>query len=263
MGLEPQGPMFAASGDSYDRFMGRYSRALAVPFADFAGIGAGQRALDVGCGPGALTGELVRRLGAGSVSACDPSGMFVAACAERHPGVDARTGSAEDLPYGDAEFDVAAAQLVLHFVSDGDRAGEQMRRVTHPGGTVAACVWDFSQGMQLLRAFWDAAIEVDPEAPDELRDLRYGREGELADWLSAAGLADVVESTLSVDSTYRDFEEVWSGLLAGIGPAGTYLVSQPPDRRESLHAALFQRLGRPQGAFTLEAVARAGRGTRA
>jgi len=262
VGSIPEGRMFAASGDSYDRFMGRYSRALAAPFADFAGIGAGQRALDVGCGPGALTGELVRRLGPESVSACDPSGMFVAACAERHPGVDARTGSAEDLPYPDAGFDVVAAQLVLHFVSDTDRAGEHMRRVTRPGGTVAACVWEFGQGMQLLRAFWDAATEVDPEAPDELRDLRFGRDGELADWLSAAGLTEVVESTLSVDSSYLDFEELWSGFLAGIGPAGAYLVSQPPARREAVHAALFQRLGRPQGPFTLRAVARAGRGVR-
>lgn len=258
-----QGPMFATSGDAYDRFMGRYSRALAAPFADFAGAGPGQRALDVGCGPGALTGELVGRLGADGVSACDPSHSFVTACAERHPGVDARLGSAEDLPYADGQFDVVAAQLVLHFVSDTDRAGQQMRRVTRPGGTVAVCVWAFGQGMQLLRAFWDAAVQLDPDAPDELRDLRYGREGELRGWLSTAGLTQVVESTISVSSAYRDFDELWSGLLAGIGPAGAYCVSLSPDRRESLRAALFDRLDRPDGGFTLDAVARVGRGVRA
>ena len=258
----PDRPMFAVTGDAYDRFMGRYSRALAAPFADFAGVGTQQRALDVGCGPGALTGELVDRLGAKSVAACDPSGSFVAACAERHPGVDARVGSAEELPYPDADFDVVAAQLVLHFVSDTARAGQQMRRVTRAGGTVAACVWAVGEGMQLLRAFWDAAVQLDPDAPDELRDLRFGAEGELGEWLTSIGLAEVVESTISVSSAYRDFDEVWSGLLAGIGPAGVYCLSLAPDAREALRAALFDRLGSPDADFTLEAVARVGRGVR-
>jgi SAM-dependent methyltransferase len=254
--------MFAATGDAYDRFMGRYSRALAAPFADFAGVSRGQRALDVGCGPGALTGELVSRLGADSVAACDPSATFVAACAERHPGVDARVGSAEDLSYPDAGFDVVAAQLVLHFVSDGRRAGEHMRRVTRPGGTVAVCVWEFGHGMQLLRSFWDAAVQLDPEAPDELRNLRYGREGENERWLTTAGLVEVVESTLSVSSAYRDFDELWTGFLAGIGPAGSYCVGLSSAGQAGLRAALFERLGRPDGTFSLDAVARVGRGVR-
>ena len=262
MGSVSERAMFAATGDAYDRFMGRYSRALAAPFADFAGVSPGQRALDVGCGPGALTGELVRRLGAQSVAACDPSAPFVSACAERHPGVDARAGSAEDLPYPDAEFDVVASQLVLHFVSDADRAGQQMRRVTRPGGTVAVCVWEFGQGMQLLRSFWDAAVRLDPDAPDELRTLRYGREGEIEEWLKTAGLGEVVESTLSVSSSYLDFDELWTGFLAGIGPAGAYAVSLPEARQAALRTALFERLGSPEGAFGLDAVARVGRGVR-
>lgn len=252
--------MFDTSGDAYDAFMGRYSRLLAEPFAAFAGVRPGQRALDVGCGPGALTAELVRRLGAAAVSACDPSPAFVAACAARHPGVDVRPGSAEQVPFDDDAFDVVTAQLVLHFVADPPAAGRELARVTRPGGRIAACVWDFGRGMELLRAFWDAALSLDGSAPDEYRVLRFGREGEITDWLAAAGLSEVAETTLTVRSAYSGFDELWSGLLAGIGPAGGYCVSLPSDHREELRLALRERLGRPDGPFTLEAVARAGRG---
>lgn len=253
---------FAASGEAYDRFMGRYSLPLAEQFAEFTGVVAGRRALDVGCGPGNLTGELVRRLGAGAVAACDPSEPFVAACAQRHPGVDVRPGAAEALPFEDARFDLVAAQLVLHFVSDPRRAASEMTRVARPGGTVAACVWDFVEGMQMLRAFWDAALSLDPDAPDELRVMRFGSEGEISQWLNDAGLTGVTEGTLQVTSTYQDFDELWSGFLAGIGPAGNYSRQLPVPRQAALRRALHERLGEPAGAFTLSAMARAGRATR-
>lgn len=253
---------FTATGQVYDGFMGRYSHPLAVEFATFAQVAGGQRALDVGCGPGALTRELSRRLGVDAVAACDPSPSFVAACAERNPEVVVHSGSAEHLPFGDEEFDLAISQLVLHFVSDPEGAAAEMKRVLRPQGTIAACVWDFSQGMTMLRAFWDAALTVDAEAPDELRVMRFGRAGEIAQWLSDAHLDDVTESTMTVTSTYQDFDELWCGFLAGIGPSGSYCVRLPPTRREALRAALHERLGAPTGPFTLEAVARAGRGTR-
>ena len=113
---------FRATGGAYDSYMGRYSKPLAIRFADAAGVEHGQRVLDVGCGPGALTGVLVDRLGADAVAACDPSEPFLAACAERHPGVIVRQGRAEAIPFDDGAFDCALAQLVLHFVSDPDRA---------------------------------------------------------------------------------------------------------------------------------------------
>lgn len=254
--------MFAVTGEAYDRFMGRYSQPLAGEFATFAQVAAGQRGLDVGCGPGALTRELVRRLGVAAVSACDPSDSFVASCTERNPGVDVRPGAAEHLPFGDQEFDVVVSQLVLHFVADPQAVASEMRRVLRPGGTVAACVWDFAEGMQLIRAFWDAASAVDREAPDEDRVMRFGRAGEIAEWLSGAHFADVAETTLTVTSSYRDFDELWSGLLAGVGPAGSYCVGLPAGRREVLRGALHERLGSPGGAFSLQAVARAARGTR-
>src|SRR3954447_14758469 len=160
---------FLATGRAYDGFMGRYSRPLAVAFADHAGLPAGRTALDVGCGPGALTGVLVDRLGAGAVSAFDPSPPFVAECAARHPGVDVREGRVEAIPFDDAGFDGALAQLVLHFVPEPAQAGRELRRVLRPGGVAAACVWDFAEGMQMLRHFWDAALVIDPHAPDEAR----------------------------------------------------------------------------------------------
>ena len=253
---------FTVSGDAYERFMGRYSRELSPAFVDFARVGAGQRVLDLGCGPGALTGELVRRLGADAVAAVDPSETFVDACRRRHPGVDVRAGRAEGLPFEDASFDGALAQLVLHFVADPVRAASELRRVVRPGGTVAAAVWDFAEGMEMLRAFWDAATSVDPDAPDELRTMRFGRPGEIAGWLVESGFDEVTESELAVASSYAGFDELWSGFLDGVGPAGSYCVGLDAPQRAALRRALFERLGEPSGPFTLRAVARAGRGVR-
>lgn len=247
---------FQTSGDAYDGFMGRYSRLLASRFADAAGIAAGQRALDVGCGPGALTTVLLERLGADAVMACDPSEPFVEACRARHPGVDVRPGRAEAIPFDDACVDVALAQLVLHFVSDPPAAAGELRRVTRPGGVVGACVWDFAEGMQMLRLFWDSALALDPDAPDEARTLRFGREGEIAELFASGGLTDVQESTLEVRSSYNDVDELWRGFLAGIGPAGAYLVALPADRQDALRRELIDRLGAPTAEFALSATAR-------
>lgn len=250
---------FRTTGQAYDGFMGRYSAPLAGQLADAAGVmaaAAGLRALDVGCGPGALTAVLVERLGAGSVAACDPSPPFVAECATRHPGVDVRDGRAEQLPFGDAEFDVALAQLVLHFVSDPAAAAAELRRVLRPGGTVAACVWEFAEGMEMLRLFWDAALVVDPDAPDEARTLRFGREREIADLFEGAGFVDVAESVLRVESTYSGFDELWAGFLVGVGPAGSYCVGLDDERRARVREELFRLAGSPDGPITLGATAR-------
>ncbi len=251
---------FVASGDAYDAFMGRYSRPLSGPFADAAGVAAGQVALDVGCGPGALTAVLVDRLGAGAVSAFDPSAPFVAECAARHPGVDVRLGRAEAVPFDDGRFDRALAQLVLHFVSDPELAAGELRRVLRPGGLVAACVWDFADGMEMLRRFWDAALVIDPNAPDEARTMRFGRAGEIRALLESAGFVDIAEITLQAESTYRDFDELWSGFLAGIGPAGSFCVSLPDEQRTAVRAELFRGLGAPAGRFTLTGKARTATG---
>ena len=248
--------MFDTTDAAYDSFMGRYSSALAPVFVAHLRARAGEKALDVGCGPGALTSTLVGLLGADAVAACDPSEAFVTSCAARNPGVLVRQGRAEAIPFPDDHFDLTASQLVLHFVADPDLAAGELCRVTRPGGTVGACVWDFDDGMEMLRAFWDSALELDPAAPDEARVLRFGGRGEIAQLFADAGLVDVAETTLKVRSTYSGFDELWDGFRAGIGPAGAYCNSLNLDQQAKLRENLRSRLGDPAGSFTLAAVAR-------
>ena len=249
----PGASTFQVSGEAYDRFMGRYSTQLAVDFADAVGIEAGQTALDVGCGPGALTAELVRRLGVGNVAAVDPSEPFVEACRQRHPGADVRLGRAEELPYPDERFDAALAQLVLHFVSDPDAAVREMRRVVRTGGIVAACVWDFGGGMRMLRLFWDAARALDPKAPDEAETRRFGKDGEIAELFRAAGLNDVEDGALDVEVAHESFDDFWAPFLGGAGPVGSYLASLDDERQKRLREELRSRLDSPAGPFSLTA----------
>ena len=193
---------FEVAPAAYASFMGRFSEPLALEFVDAAGVEPGQRAIDVGCGPGALTDVLVERLGAGQIAAVDPSEPFVAYAASRLTGVDVRRATAEDLPYPDAAFDIALAQLVVHFMADPVAGLREMGRVTKPGGVVAACVWDHAGGGGPLATFWTAVRDTDGEAEDEsgLAGVREGHLGELA---RAAGLADIEESRLAVGVDYR------------------------------------------------------------
>jgi SAM-dependent methyltransferase len=214
---------FEVAAEAYDRFMGRYSRPLAPQLADLARVRAGQRALDVGCGPGALTSELVGRLGADAVTAVDPSEPFVQAARERHPGVEVTVAAAEDLPFDDGGFDVALAQLVVHFMSDPVAGLAEMRRVTRDGGIVAACVWDHAGGNAPLSPFWRAVAELDPDAHDE-SGLPGAREGQLADLFASAGLDDVEDDALWVSAEHASFEEWWEPFTFGVGPAGAYVA---------------------------------------
>jgi len=197
---------FEVSADAYMQFMGQYSEQLAAPFADLAKIGYGQRVLDVGCGPGALTSALVNRLGAESVSAVEPSASFAAAVRRRLPGVDVRQSPAEQLPFPDDTFDAALAQLVVHFMADPVEGLREMGRVTRPGGMVAACVWDHAGGHGPLTAFWSAVRELDPAADDE-SDLPGVREGHLAALFSQAGLNPAHVTTLTVRLRHASFDD--------------------------------------------------------
>ena len=216
--------MFDVAAEAYDSFMGRYSTPLAPRFCDFAGIGAEKRALDVGCGPGALTAELARRLGAAAISAVDPSQSFVEAARERHPDVDVRQAPAELLPFADDAFDASLGQLVVHFMDDPVAGLHEMSRVTRRGGVVAACVWDHAGGEGPLSRFWDAARELDPDVGDESQ-LAGAREGHLAELLEQVGVEDVRETLLSVSVEHASFEEWWQPFTLGVGPAGAYLAT--------------------------------------
>jgi SAM-dependent methyltransferase len=246
---------FTVGADAYDRFMGRYSVPLAPKLADFAGVTAGQCVLDVGCGPGALTTELVRRLGAEAVSAVDPSEPFVAAARERHAGVTVRRATAERLPFDGHVFDAALAQLVVHFMADPVVGLREMARVTRTHGVVAACVWDHAGGHGPLSLFWDAARELDPEVEDESQ-LPGARQGHLTQLFREAGLHEIEENALSVSVEHPSFDDWWDPFILGVGPAGGFVASLDAKRqtrlrdlcREMLPAAPFAVTARAWGA---------------
>lgn len=248
---------FAVAADAYDRFMGRYSVPLAPQLADLAGVAAGQRVLDVGCGPGALTTELVGRLGPDAVAAVDPSEPFVAAARERHPGVDVRLAPAEELPYADDEFDAALAQLVVHFMKDPVAGLREMARITRPGGVVAACVWDHAGGQGPPSLFWEAARDLDQDVPDESK-LAGARDGHLAQLFEEAGLREIEESVLSVELEHESFEEWWEPYTLGVGPAGAHVASLDAEQQAQLRDRCRELL--PAAPFVLTARAWAARG---
>jgi SAM-dependent methyltransferase len=248
---------FAVSADSYDRFMGRYSAQLSPQLADLAGVEAGQRALDVGCGSGALTAELVARLGSGAVAAVDPSESFVAAVRERHPGVEVHQCGAEQMPFADATFDAALAQLVISFMTDAVAGLREMVRVTRPGGVIAVCMWDVAGGRAPISPFWQAALELDPGARGERR-LVGVRKGEIAELLEAVGVAEIAQAELHATVEHPTFDDWWQPFGLGVGPAGTYLEKLDAARRDALRTRCCELLG--VGPFTLQTWAWAARG---
>ena len=248
---------FTVAADSYDRFMGRYSVLLSPQLADFAAVASGQRVLDVGCGPGALTTELVARLGPAAVSAVDPSEPFVAAAQERHPGVSVQRAAAEQLPFEDHAFDAALAQLVVHFMADPVAGLREMGRVTRKQGVVAACVWDHAGGQGPLSVFWEAAHELDPDVKDESQ-LAGAREGHLAQLFQAAGLQEIEETALSVSVEHPSFEEWWEPFTLGVGPAGAYATGLDSERQAQLRERCRELL--PAAPFVLTARAWTARG---
>ncbi len=248
---------FAVGADAYDRFMGRYSVPLAPQLADFAAVAAGQRVLDVGCGPGALTAELVMRLGPAAVSAVDPSAPFVAAAQDRHPGVSVQRAAAEQLPFEDRAFDAALAQLVVHFMADPVAGLREMARVTRTGGVVAACVWDHAGGQGPLSVFWEAAQDLDPGVEDESQ-LAGSREGQLAQLFQATGLHDVQESALPVSVAHPSFEDWWEPYTLGVGPAGGYAAGLGENEQAQLRERCRELLPAPP--FVLTSRAWAARG---
>ena len=239
------------SDTAYDSFMGRFSRRLAPVFADFAGVRAGQRVVDVGAGTGALTAELARR--GAETAAAEPSAAFVAALRARIPGVDAREAAAEELPWADESFDAALAQLVVSFMRDAPAGLAEMRRVVRAGGTVAVCTWD-RDGMEML-----AAIDRTRDALGVERKLdAYRTQAEIA---ALVGV-DAETELLETQASYADFEDFWGALAGGAGPAGAWAASLDDEQRTAARAELYRQLDEPDGPFTLTGRAWAARVTR-
>jgi SAM-dependent methyltransferase len=243
---------FDVGADAYGRFMGRFSEPLATDFVALLGGRPGQRIIDVGCGPGALTAELVQLYGAEAVSAVDPSESFVAAARARFPEVDVRHAAAEQLPFENATFDIAAAQLVVPFMADPVAGLSEMSRVTRPNGLVAACVWDHAGGGGPLSLFWRAVRDLDPHARDE-SDLAGAREGHLAELFERAGLHDVESGLLTVHVDCATFDDWWQPFTFGVGPAGEYVAGLDEEHRHELRARCATLL--PQAPFQVSASA--------
>ena len=249
--------MFAASV-GYERFMGRWSRRLAPALVEFAGARDGERVLDLGCGTGALASVAAAMLPSSAVTGVDPSEPFVVhARGNATSGrVVFEVGDARALRFDPASFDRSIALLVLNFVPEPAKAVGEMRRVTRPGGTVSACVWDYDSGMQMLRLFWDEAVALDPAvARIDERNMPFARRGELGDLWASAGLVDVRESPLEIGQEFDAFDDYWAPFLAGVGPAGAHVASLPEPQRGELAARLRHRTlgGRPDRAFRLTA----------
>src|SRR3954449_4638174 len=243
---------FTAAVENYDRFMGRYATGLAPKFADAAGVRAGVRVLDVGCGPGALAVELAGRVGEDGGAGIDHTPPFAAACQARTPGADVREGVAESLPWDDGAFDAAMCSPVVAWMRDADQGIGEMARVTKPGGTVAAAMWDIAGGgLRMLSHFWNAAREIDPSVADE-RPRAGVREGDLVERFGRAGLQGVTGGTLETSVDYGDFDDYWEPFTGGGGPATGAFYSSLDDAgkatlRDTVRASL------PDGAFTLPA----------
>jgi ubiquinone/menaquinone biosynthesis C-methylase UbiE len=243
---------FTDEVENYDRFMGRYAAGLAPKLADAAGVREGMRVLDVGCGPGALAVELAGRAGEDNVSAIDPTPQFVDACRARVPGADVREGVAESLPWADGTFDAAMCLLVVAWMDDADQGIREMARVTKPGGTIAAAMWDTpGGGLPMVSHFWRAAREIDPSIADG--PPRAGvSEGDLVERFGRAGLQDVTGGTLETSVDYADFEDYWEPFIGGGGPAsGAFIASLDEAGKVTLRDTV--RASLPDGAFTLPA----------
>jgi SAM-dependent methyltransferase len=246
---------FRTSPAAYDGHVGRYGRELAQGLIELADVRRGDRVLDVGCGTGMLTLELAAVVGADRVTAIDPSERFVEACRERVPGSDVRLGGAEALAFADASFDRTLAQLVVNFMSDAPAGVHEMLRVTRPGGTVAACVWDYAGQMTLLRTFWDAATALDPAAKDldEGVSMQYCQPDSLRALWDGVGLHGVTTAELHPSVRYASFDELWAPFTAGVAPSGAYTAALSPADQEALRQEFLRRLGAPAASFVLTA----------
>lgn len=256
-----------AVADAYEQYVGRWSRAVAAEFLDWLDVPGRATWLDVGCGTGALAAAVLDRADPAQVTGVDPSQPFLALARTQvvDPRVDFHAGDAQQLPFPDARFQAVVSALALNFVPQPARAVAEFRRVLVAGGVAAAYVWDYADGMQLMRYFWDAAIDLDPAvaAIDEMKRFGFCQPEPLRALWTAAGLTDVASTAIEVPTTFVDFDDYWNPFLGGQGPAPAYAMSLSEPDRAALRELVRSRLPvAPDGSIPLTARAYAVRGTR-
>ncbi len=249
-----------SSGSAYEGYVGRWSRRIAADFIDWLALERGREWADVGCGTGAMTGRILEKMAPASVRAVDQSEAYLAEARASLPDarVQFQVGDACALPWEAASVDAAVSGLVLNFVADADAMANEMRRVTRPGGRVGMYVWDYADGMQMMRHFWDVASELVPAGAglDEAERFPLCRPAPLQALFERAGLESIAVRALELAAVFRDFDDYWQPFLSRQGPAPAYLASLPDDTRSAIRNALEARLV-PQADGTIRMMARA------
>lgn len=250
---------------NYEQFMGRWSQLLAPQLIEFGGVQDGDHILDVGTGTGALAAALLAHGKRVQITGIDPSETYLKYAAQENP--DARAtfevGDAQDMRFADAAFDRCLSLLVVNFIPDAAKAVNEMRRVTKSNGVIAAAVWDYSDGMKMLRVFWDEVTAVDPTAdPRDERHMPHCTKDELLQLFRDGGLVEVEATALTIQQRFHSFDEYWAPFLLETGPAGAYVAQLSPEQRTALRERLRVRVlaGRPDQPFDLPARAWAVRG---
>ena len=239
-----QDPVFSEA-QAYERFMGRWSRVLADHFVRFAGVRDGDAVLDVGSGTGALTAAIAKKAPSSRIVGLDPAAPYVALAQSRQGSALIRfeVGDAQQMRFDRATFDRTLSLLVVNFIPDARKAVSEMKRVTKSKGTIAAAVWDYGEGMEMLRVFWDEAVALVPaNAARDERNMPLCRRGDLAALWRNEGLQDVVEEALTIETRFQSFDDFWTPFLEKQGPAGAYASSLPAADREALRLRLRRRL---------------------
>jgi SAM-dependent methyltransferase len=234
------------SAESYERFMGRWSRLLAPLLIDFTGLPDHGTVLDAGAGTGSLAFTIAERKEECRVVGIDPSKEYVAYATRKNPFSDRvhfETGDAQALRFPDAGFDASLSLLVFNFIPDPGKALSELRRVTKSGGPIAAAVWDYGGDMTMLRAFWDAVASTDPSA-EKLHEkhMPLCRRGELTGLWRQGGLQHVREAPLDISTRFDSFMDYWNSFVHGQGPAGAYTRRLAPEARLRLRQEVKRRL---------------------